>query len=105
MTGGMKRALHVCFLWMTLALVRLYRWLVSPLLSAVFGGQCRFYPSCSAYAEESLRRFGPVKGSWLALRRVCRCHPFHPGGEDPVPSLDEAVTRCESSKKAVAFHG
>ncbi len=83
----MKRALGSCLLWMMLALVRFYRLLVSPMLAALFGGQCRFSPSCSAYAEESLRRFGPAAGGWLAVRRVCRCHPFAPGGEDPVPSL------------------
>lgn len=64
-----------------LLLVRGYRLLVSPGLPAA----CRFYPSCSAYAEGALRRHGAVKGSWLAARRLARCHPFHPGGIDPVP--------------------
>ncbi len=62
-------------------LVRAYRRLVSPLLPPA----CRFYPSCSAYAETALRRHGALKGSWLAARRLARCHPFHPGGIDPVP--------------------
>ena len=64
-----------------LALVRAYRLLVSPLL----GPRCRFAPSCSAYAAEALTVHGAARGSWLAVRRVLRCHPFHPGGHDPVP--------------------
>jgi putative membrane protein insertion efficiency factor len=64
-----------------IGLVRAYQWLVSPLLPP----SCRFYPSCSAYAATALSRHGAVRGGWLAARRVCRCHPFHPGGVDPVP--------------------
>ncbi len=63
-------------------LIRLYQWTVSPLL----GPACRFHPSCSQYALEAIRRFGVVRGSWLAGRRIGRCHPWHPGGLDPVPS-------------------
>jgi len=72
--------------------VRFYRYAVSPLLPP----SCRFYPSCSAYALEALQRHGPLAGSWLALRRVCRCHPFNDGGVDPVPetfSLRARATR------------
>ena len=65
-----------------LALVRFYRYAISPML----GRNCRFYPSCSAYAVEAVERHGALRGSWLAARRVCRCHPFHPGGYDPVPT-------------------
>lgn len=63
------------------ALLYLYRYGVSPLL----GPRCRFYPSCSAYALEAIERHGGVRGAWLATRRLCRCHPWHPGGLDPVP--------------------
>ncbi len=66
-------------------LVRIYRAIVSPLLPQA----CRFYPSCSAYALGALERHGALRGSWLAARRLCRCHPFHPGGIDPVPELRE----------------
>lgn len=63
------------------SLIRLYRLLVSPLLPPA----CRFTPSCSEYAAEALRAHGLLPGSWLAVRRLARCHPWHPGGHDPVP--------------------
>lgn len=63
-----------------LLLVRGYRRVLSPLLPP----RCRFHPSCSAYAEEAMRRHG-MRGAWLAVRRVARCHPFNPGGYEPVP--------------------
>ncbi len=69
--------------WLLLALVRLYRTLISPLLH-LGGARCRFYPSCSAYAEEAIATHGALRGSWMAARRLCKCHPFHPGGLDPV---------------------
>jgi putative membrane protein insertion efficiency factor len=64
-----------------IALIDLYRWLVSPLL----GCHCRFQPGCSAYAREAILRHGAIKGSRLALWRLLRCHPFCAGGFDPVP--------------------
>jgi putative membrane protein insertion efficiency factor len=64
-----------------LALIRGYQYLLRPLL----GANCRFYPSCSDYAREAVETYGAVKGGWLALRRILRCHPYHPGGYDPVP--------------------
>ena len=64
-----------------LLLVEGYRVALSPLL----GGHCRFWPSCSAFAEEAIRKHGAWRGGVLATRRVLRCHPFHPGGIDPVP--------------------
>jgi putative membrane protein insertion efficiency factor len=63
-------------------LIRLYQWTVSPYL----GPRCRFYPSCSHYAHEAIGRFGVAAGGWLALKRLARCHPWHPGGHDPVPA-------------------
>jgi uncharacterized protein len=63
------------------AAVRLYQWCLRPLLPPA----CRFYPSCSEYAEEALARHGALCGGWLAARRVCRCGPWNPGGYDPVP--------------------
>lgn len=64
-----------------LAFLAAYRRVVSPLL----GPRCRFSPSCSEYAVQAVRVHGAAKGSWLAVKRVGRCHPFHPGGHDPVP--------------------
>src|SRR5688500_11775461 len=74
--------------------VRLYRQFLSPVMPPA----CRFHPSCSKYALDALTTHGPVRGSWLAARRLMRCHPFHPGGLDPVPppragSLISARTR------------
>lgn len=64
-----------------ISLVRIYQVLISPL----FPPSCRFTPSCSSYAITSLQRYGLLKGGWLAIRRVGRCHPWNPGGHDPVP--------------------
>lgn len=66
--------------------IRSYQILISPLLLPA----CRFHPTCSQYALEAVERFGPGRGSWLALRRIARCHPFHPGGYDPVPPVVNA---------------
>jgi uncharacterized protein len=63
------------------ALIWLYRITLSPLV----GGQCRYYPSCSQYGLDALRAHGPIRGSWLTMCRLVRCHPFVKGGYDPVP--------------------
>lgn len=62
-------------------LIRFYRKFISPL----FPPSCRFQPTCSQYALEAVEKFGIFKGSWLAIKRILRCHPFHPGGYDPLP--------------------
>jgi putative membrane protein insertion efficiency factor len=74
-------------------LLRFYQLAISPML----GPRCRFYPSCSMYALEAIRTHGAGRGSWLAARRVCRCHPWNPGGLDPVPEAkgkNSSSTAC-----------
>ncbi|AXQ31566.1 membrane protein insertion efficiency factor YidD [Solimonas sp. K1W22B-7] len=66
---------------LSLFLIRCYQLFISPLL----GPRCRFYPSCSHYTAEAIRRHGFWRGGWLGLRRLARCHPLNPGGYDPVP--------------------
>ncbi len=64
-----------------LVLIKTYQWMISPVL----GAHCRFYPSCSSYMYEAIETHGVWNGLWLGLKRLLRCHPFHPGGIDPVP--------------------
>ena len=70
--------------FLMLFLLRAYQLTISPYL----GLNCRFYPSCSAYADTAIRRHGLLKGGWLSGKRVCKCHPWHPGGVDLVPETD-----------------
>jgi uncharacterized protein len=70
---------------MMIGLIRFYQIAISPLKPP----SCRFYPTCSHYGLEAVKRFGPFKGGWLAVRRITKCHPFHPGGFDPVPEKKE----------------
>jgi putative membrane protein insertion efficiency factor len=74
-------------------LLDLYRWLISPAihLFAGAGSGCRFEPTCSEYARQSIRAHGPFRGGYLAAHRICRCHPFSSGGFDPVPPCDIAL--------------
>lgn len=68
--------------WLLIGLVRVYQLFISPLL----GPRCRFYPSCSNYTIDAIKQHGVFCGSWLAIKRIGRCHPGNPGGVDPVPS-------------------
>jgi hypothetical protein len=71
-----------------IGIIRAYQLVLSPLM----GRQCRFEPTCSCYAIEAIKRHGSVRGGWLGVKRICRCHPFSPGGYDPVPELDAQAT-------------
>ncbi|MEM9906750.1 MAG: membrane protein insertion efficiency factor YidD [Cyanobacteria bacterium P01_D01_bin.44] len=91
--------------FLLISLIRGYRTLISPLFPPV----CRFTPTCSQYAIEAVQRFGALRGSWLALKRIVRCQPFCKGGYDPVPevfwtvdktSLDEAVRQNREGKRS-----
>ncbi|MGB8327229.1 MAG: membrane protein insertion efficiency factor YidD [Steroidobacteraceae bacterium] len=66
-------------------LIRGYQYAISPLL----GPRCRFYPTCSQYALDAIHRHGMLRGGWLAMKRIGRCHPWHPGGFDPVPDRSD----------------
>jgi len=67
--------------YLAMGLIRLYQLTLSRILPP----SCRFYPSCSHYGYEAIQKYGLIKGGWLTVKRVGRCHPFHPGGYDPVP--------------------
>jgi hypothetical protein len=87
--------------------VRLYRWVISPAKIFVFGplGQCRFTPSCSVYALEAVTQHGALKGSWLGLRRMCRCHPWGGCGDDPVPPVSRSAWQHRSGAAQGLTHG
>ena len=83
-------------------IIRAYQYLLSPMM----GPSCRFYPSCSCYAQEALERHGVTKGGWLAVRRLLRCHPWHPGGIDLVPEQsDQNHIHPQKHKCAVKNNG
>ena len=79
--------------WFLLLLLHGYRRFISPLLAP----RCRFYPSCSAYALQAVQLHGALRGSWLAVRRLSRCHPFHAGGLDPVPVPGRKAEAAEAA--------
>ena len=68
-----------------ISVIRFYQVVISPIKPP----SCRFYPTCSHYGFEAVQRFGALKGGWLTLKRILKCHPFHPGGVDPVPEKKE----------------
>lgn len=79
--GGWRVWVRRASVWPLILLVRIYQGTLSPIM----GRQCRYVPTCSNYAIDALKEFGPIRGSWVALRRILRCHPFARGGYDPAP--------------------
>ena len=77
--------------WLTILPLLGGIWIYRLFLSPFLGRQCRYLPTCSCYAEEALRRHGAVKGGWLTVRRLARCHPWGGSGYDPVPDADKAT--------------
>ncbi|HEY1171572.1 MAG TPA: membrane protein insertion efficiency factor YidD [Verrucomicrobiae bacterium] len=88
--------MHVWLQHLLIGIVRLYRWLLSPVLTQLFNpnGLCRFNPSCSEYALQSLQIHGAFRGSWLAFKRILRCNPWGSFGFDPVPSKKNGQPHC-----------
>ena len=84
-----------------IGLIKVYQYLFSPWL----GQHCRFHPSCSNYAMEAIKVHGPLGGSWLAVRRLGRCHPWHAGGYDPVPSPNTSPTPLAGSLSSAEDKG
>jgi hypothetical protein len=77
-------------------------WVYQRTISPFLGARCRFYPSCSSYCAEAVLRFGIVRGLWLTVRRIAKCHPFHPGGFDPVPPLHGETNEADAEVGSVA---
>ena len=73
--------------WLALRLIRFYKRYLSPLLPSA----CRFEPTCSMYTYEAIEVYGVVRGTWMGIKRISRCQPFHPGGYDPVPPKKETI--------------
>ncbi|MCX5590488.1 membrane protein insertion efficiency factor YidD [Alcaligenes endophyticus] len=83
--------------WLAIAPIRFYQFFISPWL----GRNCRFTPSCSHYAIEAIEKHGTTKGIWLGSKRICRCHPWNPGGYDPVPT-PKAQPQARSEKHGLS---
>lgn len=103
---GLAAGLRSSARWILLFLVRFY----ITFLSAYFGGACKFYPSCSQYAQEAIARHGPARGLWLALKRLGRCRPFTQGGYDPVPDepfaqRDEYLQQADAAMPGIHPRG
>ena len=92
-TVRITSALSRVIAWPLLVMIKMYQLLLSPLL----GQNCRFYPTCSQYARQALIQYGAFTGSWLAMKRIVKCHPFHPGGIDNVPNKVTQQGCCDNT--------
>ena len=82
--------------WFLIWLIKGYRYLISPMM----GRSCRFHPTCSSYTLEAIERYGVVRGGWLGIKRILRCHPYNEGGYDPVPDPDHHHCRHKEERSA-----
>lgn len=98
--GFWSRVLRVA----ALVPIYIYRWVFSPMKSALLGpyARCRYYPSCSQYAKEAVCEHGVLKGGWLSVARIARCHPWHEGGYDPVPPRYDLQKDSHETDNAVS---
>lgn len=94
-----SQSLYKIMLHGIIQLLRAYQFVISPLL----GANCRFYPSCSSYTIQAIETQGILKGSFLAIKRIGKCHPWHPGGIDEVP--EKATVCCKPHKSEFKHHG
>jgi uncharacterized protein len=104
--NALRRGLHLFRILPSsfcILLVRVYQLILSPAKNALLGpaGHCRFEPSCSQYAAEALKTHGAVNGSWLAAKRICRCHPWGASGEDPVPPAKSPTSKVQRPKSKI----
>lgn len=99
--GFWSRVLRVA----ALVPIYIYRWVFSPMKSALLGpyARCRYYPSCSQYAKEAVCEHGVLKGGWLSVSRIARCHPWHEGGYDPVPPRPGVPEGSHETDNAVSM--
>ena len=91
--------------WIVTGVLRIYKCAVSPLLHTLFGpfGGCRFHPTCSVYAREAVQRHGAARGGWLAVARLCKCHPWGPCGCDSVPEVFGATPVREAAEHSLSM--
>ena len=80
--------------YLFIILIKFYKKFISPILPS----SCRFYPTCSSYSLEAIEKYGAIKGGWLAIKRISKCHPFHKGGFDPVPEILSSKSFTKNSE-------